>query len=225
VKKLAKLKRLTAPKWWPIERKTKKFTVAPRGPHSKKLSLPLLILIRDVFKFAETGKESKSIIKKGEILVDKRKIKDPKFGVGIFDVVEIPSLKKAWRSIPKNGLSFVEIPEKEKKLKICKIIDKKTLKGNKTQLNMNDGRNILTNEKYSTQDSLLIELPEQKIIEHIKFEKGSLVMVLGGKNAGKIAKIKEIEKNRVWLGEEKTFEVPKKLLIVIGKDKPMIKIE
>jgi len=225
VKKLAKLKRLAAPKWWPIKRKTKKFTVSPRGPHPKNLSLPLLILIRDVFKFAETGNESKSIIKKGEILVDKRKIKDPKFGVGVFDVIEIPAVKKAWRAIPKNGLSFIEIPEKEKKLKICKIVDKKTLKGNKIQLNMNDGRNILTNEKYSTQDSLLIELPEQKIIKHIKFEKGSIAMVLGGKNAGIIAKIKEIEKNRVWLGEEKTFEVPKKLLIVVGKDKNVIKLE
>ncbi|NIM47290.1 MAG: 30S ribosomal protein S4e [Candidatus Aenigmarchaeota archaeon] len=222
---MAKLKRLAAPKWWPIERKTKKFTVVSRGPHPKDLSLPLLILIRDVFKLAETGKESKSIIKKGEILVDNRKVKDPKFGVGIFDVIEIPALKKAWRAIPKNGLTFIEIPKKDKKLKICKIIDKKTLKGNKTQLNMNDGRNILTNKKYSTQDSLLIELPEQKIIEHIKFEEGSIAMVLRGKNAGIIAKIKEIEKNRVWLGEEKTFEVPKRLLIVVGKDKIMIKLE
>ncbi len=222
---MAKLKRLTAPKWWPIERKTKKFTVAPRGPHPKNLSLPLLILIRDVFKLAETGKEAKSIIKRGEVLVDGRKIKDPKFGVGIFDVIEIPTLKKVWRAIPKRGLSFIEIPEKEKKLKICKIIDKKTLKGNKIQLNLNDGRNILTNEKYSTKDSLLIEIPEQKIVEHIKFEKDSLAMVLGGKNAGKIAKIKEIEKNRVLLEGERTFEVPKKLLIIVGKDKPLIKLE
>jgi len=222
---LVKLKRLVAPKWWPIERKTKKFTVAPRGPHPKELSLPLLILIRDVFNFAETGKEAKSIIKRGEILVDGRKVKDPNFGIGIFDVIEIPSFKKAWRTIPKKGLSFIEISEKEKKLKICKIVDKKTLKKNKTQLNLNDGRNILTNEKYSTQDSLLIELPKQKIIEHIKFEKDSIAMVLGGKNAGIIAKIREIEKNRVLVGEEKTFEVPKKLLIVVGKDKPLIKLE
>ena len=225
MKMLKKLKRLGAPKWWPIERKTKKFTVAPRGPHPKNLSLPLSLLIRDVLKFAETGKEAKSIIKKGEVLIDGRKVKDPKFGVGIFDVIEILTFKKAWRAVPKNGLSFIEIPDKEKKLKICKIIDKKTLKGNKTQLNLNDGRNILTNEKYSTQDSLLVELPEQKIVEHIKFEKGSIAMILGGKNAGKVAKIKEIEKNRVWLEEEKTFEVPKKLLIVIGKDEPLIKLE
>jgi small subunit ribosomal protein S4e len=222
---LTRLKRLASPKWWPIERKIKKFTVPPRGPHKKNLSLPLQVLLRDTLKLAETGKEARTVIKKGEILIDGRKIKDPKFGVGIFDLIEIPSIKRFWRIIPKNGLSLIEIPENEKKLKICKIVDKKTLKGKRDQLNLNDGRNILTKEKYSTQDSLLIELPEQKIVDHIKFEKGSIAMVLEGRNAGKVSKIKEIEKNRVWLEDEKTYEVPKKLVIVVGRDKPIIKLE
>jgi len=224
VKKL-KLKRLAAPKWWPIKRKIKKFVVAPRGSHPKDFSIPLLVLIRDVFRLAETNREARKIIKKGEVLVDKKKRKDPKFAVGLFDVIEIPTLKKAWRAIPKRGLSFIEIPENEAKLKICKIINKKTLKGNKNQLNLSDGKNILTDEKYSTYDSLLIELPEQRIIDHLKFEKDSLVLVTRGKNAGKLAKIKIIEKNRVWLDNEKLFEIPKKLITVVGKDKPLIKLE
>ena len=213
-----------APKWWPIERKTKKFIAAPRGPHKRDLSIPLLVLLRDVLKLTEKEKEAKSVIKKGEVVIDGRKIKDPNYGIGIFDVVEIPSIRNIWRAIPRNGLSFIEISENEKKLKICKIIDKKTLKGNKNQLNLNDGRNILTNEKYPTNDSLLIELPEQKIIDHIKFEKGSTAVILGGKNAGKIDKIKEIEKNRVLIGTEDIFEVPKRLLIVVGRDRPLIKL-
>jgi len=95
VKKL-KLKRLVAPRWWPIERKTRKFIVSPRGPHPKDISIPLLVLIRDVFKLAETNKEARKIIKKGEILVDGRKMKDPKFGVGLLDTIEIPALKKVF---------------------------------------------------------------------------------------------------------------------------------
>jgi small subunit ribosomal protein S4e len=222
---MARLKRLAAPKWWPIKRKVKKFVVAPRGSHPKDFSLPLLVLIRDILKLAETNKEAKRIIKAGEVLIDNRKVKDPKFGIGLLDVIEIPSLKKSWRAIPQNGLSFIEISSKEAKLKICKIINKKTLKKNKNQLNLNDGRNILTEEKYSTHDSLLIEIPEQKIVEHLKFEEGSLVLVTGGKNAGKMAKIKIIERNRVWLDNEKLFEIPKKMVIVVGKDKPVIKLE
>ena len=117
---MARLKRLAAPKWWPIERKTKKFIVSPRGSHPKISSLPLLVLIRDVLKLAETSKEAKNIIKRGEVLIDGRKRKDHKFGVGPFDVIEIPSLKKIWRAIPKKGLKFIEIPKTEVKLKICK---------------------------------------------------------------------------------------------------------
>ena len=108
-------------------------------------------------------------------------------------------------------------------VKICKIVDKKTLKGNKNQLNLNDGRNMLTKEKYSTCDSLLIELPQQKVVDHLKFEKGSTVMVTEGSNAGKLAKIKTIEKDRLWLDDGKQFEIPKRLVIVVGRGQPKIK--
>jgi len=222
---MAILKRIAAPKWWPIQRKTKKFIVSVRGPHPKNLSIPLLVFVRDIIRIAETNKEARIAIKKGEILIDGRKIKDIKYGIGLLDTVEIPALKKSWRAIPKNGLSFIEIPDKEAKLKICKIVDKKTLKGNKIQLNLHDGRNVLTNENYSTHDSLLIESPTQKIVDHIKFDEGSLALVFGGKNAGKIAKIKKIEGGRIWLGDEKAFEVPKNLTIVVGKKEPLIKLE
>jgi len=222
---MTRLKRLFAPKWWPIERKNKKYTFAPRGAYKRELSLPLLLFVRDVLKLAENRKEAWNVIKKGEILVDGRKRKDPNFGLGLFNVIEIPSVKKTWRAVPKNGLSFIEIPENESKLKLCKIVDKKSLKGNKTQINLNDGRNILTNEKYSTYDSLLIQVPEQKIVDHIKFAEKSVCMIFKGKNAGMIGKIKTIEKDRILMDNEKTVEVPKDFVIVVGRDEPLIKLE
>jgi small subunit ribosomal protein S4e len=222
---MTRLKRIAAPKWWPIEKKTKKFIIVSRGSYLREFSLPLLVFIRDVLKIAENKKEALAIIKKGEVLVDGRKRKDPKFGIGLFNVIEFPSLKKTYRAIPKRGLSFIEIPEKEAKLKICKIVNKKSLKGNKNQINLNDGRNILTNEKYSTYDSLLIEVPEQKIVDHIKFAENSTCMIFKGKNAGKIGKIKTIEKDRVLIGNEKTIEVPKDFVIVVGREQPLIKLE
>lgn len=220
-----RLKRLAAPRWWPIERKVKKFIVAPRGPHSKELSLPLLVIIRDILKLAETGKEAATIIKKGEVLVDGKKRKDPNYGVGPMDVLEIPSISKSWRAVPQNGLKFIETSGDDSKLKICKILDKKVLKGGKIQLNLDGGKNILTDKKLSTNDSLLIEIPSQKIIEHIKFEQGSLVFITSGKNAGKISKIKDIEKQhkRIWLEEGE--EVSIKSIIVVGKDNPLIKLK
>lgn len=216
-------KRISTPKWYPIERKTKKFVTTIRGPHG--IAIPLQVLVRDIFKLAETAREARIIIKKGQILVDGKKRKDPKFGVGLLDVIEIPNLRKAWRVLFKDGFDFVETSGEDSKLKICKIIDKTILKGAKTQLNLNDGKNILTDKSFSTDDSLLIKIPDHEIVDHLKFEKGAVVLVTGGKNAGTIAKIKEIEKNRVWLEQEKkTFEVPKDYVIVVGKEKPLIKL-
>ena len=176
-------------------------------------------------KFGETANEAKMIIKKGEVLIDGKKRKDQKYGVGLFDSIEIPSMNKAWRAVPKDGLDFIEIPTKEAKLKICRIVNKKTLKGNKNQLNLSDGRNLITDKKYSTYDSLLIQLPEQKIVDHIKFEKGCMVIVIGGKRSGELAKVKSIDNNRLWLDDKEPFEIPKDMVIAVGKDKPMIKIE
>ncbi len=220
-----RLKRLAAPKWWPIERKTKKFVIAPRGPHQKELSLPLLVILRDVLKLVETNREARSIIKKGEIFVDGKKRKDPKHGVGPMDIIEIPSISKSWRAVPQNGLKFVETKGDDSKLKICKILDKRVLKGGKIQLNLDGGKNILTSKKVSTNDSLLIEIPSQKIVKHIKFDKGSLVLITSGKKAGKISTIKEIEKQhkRVWL--EDGGEVSIKSIIVVGKETPLIKLK
>ena len=222
---MTRLKRIASPKWWPIERKTKKFVIVPRGPYLREFSLPLVVFLRDVLKIAETRKEASLIIRKGEIIIDGKKRRDPNFGIGLFNNIEIPLLKKVYRAIPKKGLSFIEVPEKEAKLKICKIIDKKTLRGKKTQINLNDGRNILTNENYPTQDSLLIELPEQKIIDHIKFAENSTCIIFKGKNAGKIGKIKAIEKDRILMGDEKTIEVPKDFVMAVGREQPLIKLE
>lgn len=188
------------------------------------MSLPLLVLIRDVFKIVETAKEAKTIIKKGDVLVDGKKRKDPHYGIGLFDVVEIPILNKVWRAVPKNGLSFIEIPKEESNIKICKIIDKKSLRGNKIQLNLHDGKNIITDKKYSTNDSVLVEFPELKIVDHFKFDNNSLGIVIGGKNAGIVTKINKVERNRVWMGIEKTFEVPKNLVMIVGNKEAAIKI-
>jgi small subunit ribosomal protein S4e len=220
------MKRLASPKWWPIERKTKKFVAVPRGPHQKEYSLPLVILIRDVLKLAETGREARNIIKSGKVFVDGKARRDPNLGIGYLDVIEIPEIKKAWRVSPKNNFSLIEIDDP--KYRICKIIDKKILKGNKTQLNLDCGKNILTEKKFSTKDSILIKLPEQTIENHLKFENGSLALVMRGKNIGKIAKIKkiELEKNRAILEAGKDgFEVPVDFITIVGREKPLIKLE
>lgn len=226
-----KLKRLLAPKFWKVPKKVRKWVVSPRpGPHKKFESIPLQIILRDILKIAETGKEAKGIIKKGEILIDGRARKDQAYPVGLFDSIAIPRVKKFYRVIPKEkGLELKEIPEQESKLKICKIVNKKTLKGGKIQLNLHDGRNLIAENIYKPGDSLLIELPSQKILQHIKLEEGNLAIVTKGKNSGKIVRIKEIirgmKMNKVIceLGDKK-IEAIKDFIMVIGKENPLVSL-
>lgn len=189
------LKRYSIPKYWKLAKKEQKYVVSPRpGPHKKYECIPLIVVLRNVLGIFETAKEAKTEIKKGEILVDKKARKDTHYPVGFMDVVEIPSMKKHYRvNVNKAGLVIEETGPAESDKKLCRIQDKKILKGGITQLNLHDGRNILTEKKiYNTNDSILIEVPSQKIVKHFKFEKNSHAIVVSGKNKGVKGKVKEI---------------------------------
>jgi small subunit ribosomal protein S4e len=198
-------------------------------------------LLRDVFGVVDTGKHAKRIIKSGEVLVDGKPRKDQKYSAGFMDSVEIPKMKKSYRIIiTKKGLELVEIPAKEKNLKLCKIRGKHILKDGVLQLNLHDGRTVRVKVKdpkkpkedvYKTGDSLLIELPSQKIANHIKMEKGNLVLITGGKNKGNLATIKEVittrsrEPNKLICEKDnKNFETIKDYVFVVGTKKPVISL-
>jgi small subunit ribosomal protein S4e len=203
------LKRYSIPKYWKLGKKEDTFVVSPRpGPHKKSECIPLLIVLRNVLKMSETSKEAKSSIKKGDILVDKKVRKDPNYPVGLMDVIEIPKVKKFYRvSVDRRGLLLEEIGPSQADKKLCRVQNKRTLKGGIIQLNLHDGRNILTEKNiYRPNDSLLIEISTQKILKHYKFDKNSPAIVISGKNIGVKGNVKDIfdrksmlESNRVVL--------------------------
>ena len=189
------LKRYSIPKYWKMRKKERKFVIAPRpGPHRKLECIPLRVLLRDVLKLCSDAGEADDAIRKGEIIVDKKPRKDPAYPVGLMDVIEIPKTHKCYRvSVDKHGLSLEEIKHEEAEKKLCRIQDKRKIRGGLIQLNLHDGRNVLTqNNDYRPNDSLLIELPGQKILEHFQFDRNSPAMIIAGKNLGAKGKIKEI---------------------------------
>lgn len=224
------LKRLAAPATWKIPRKTFKFVVKPSpGPHAKERCLPLLIVVRDFIKLTRYAREAKKAIKKGEILVDGAKRKDYKFPVGLMDIIEIPKIKKFYRvSIDRRGrISLVETNENERNLKICKINNKTYVKGGRIQLNLHDGRNILVDkDTYEKNSSLLITVPDQKIKKYLPLKQGMTAFVLGGKYKGQIARIAEIREKEIVLKNERneSFIAPVEKIIVVGEDKPELKV-
>ncbi|MCZ7398479.1 MAG: S4 domain-containing protein [Candidatus Methanoperedens sp.] len=91
-------KRVAAPTSWPITRKTHHWVVgANAGSHSKGTGIPLLVVVRDMLKIANTSKEAKTIINEGNILVDGVERTNYKHMVGLFDIVSIPTTNEYYR--------------------------------------------------------------------------------------------------------------------------------
>ena len=184
-------KRLSAPKTYKIPRKVYKWEVKPSpGPHNKN-AVPLLIVVRDYLQLADTAREARRIIANGEILVDGVPRKDYKFPVGLFDVIKIPKLNKSYRIVFDEKGRYVPIEIEDDNLKLYKIVNKTMIKGGRIQLNLFDGTNILGDNSYKTKDSILVEIPEKKIVDRLPFEIGALVMITGGTHAGEIGRVKD----------------------------------
>jgi small subunit ribosomal protein S4e len=227
------LKRFKAPKHWPIHPKENKWTTKPNaGPHAIEESLPLLLIVRDILGVADNAREAKRIINNGEILVDGRARKDYKFPVGFMDVIEIPKTESIYRVLPdeKGRLILHSIVAENKEFKLCKITDKTTIAGGKTQLNLHDGRNYITDEQCKVGDVVILKVPDQEVSEVIKFEKGTIGLITGGKHIGEIGRIKEINitkssmPNTVEMETEdkKVFLTLKDYVFVIGKEESAI---
>lgn len=201
------LKRLAAPPFWPIGVKEYKWTTRPSsGPHPTKRSIPLLILVRDVFHHAKTAHEARAIIKEGRVKVDGRVRKDRKFSVGLMDVVEVGDESFRILPHPKRGLMPHGIGAEEKGFKVCQVVGKTILGGGNLQLNMHDGTNILVRTKdptrtfedsYGLFDSLKLSIPDHDILGHIRLGEKAYVMVIGGRNTGRHGKVAKVEPRKI----------------------------
>ena len=149
------------------------------------------------------------------------------------DVIELEGITDVYRLVPYNGhlLESIKINAAEKSKKLVQVKSKTTSKGGKIQLGFHDGRTIITDINANINDTCLLQIPEQKILDVIKFEKNSQVIVTRGINAGRIGTINEIKQGTFTLPkrinlliDDKMIEIPADITMVIGKEKPIIQI-
>lgn len=194
------LKRLVAPRSWPIKRKEHKWITRPNsGPQPLKKCVTLNLVLKNMLKYAKTTREAKMILNQGKVLVNKAARKDQKFPIGIMDVIEVPEIKQHFRMVYTKQGKFMLTPitKEEASLRPSKIIKKTTLKGGKTQLNLDDGTNMIVDkDHYKVNDTLIVELGKgkDKIKKHLKFEKGATIYLTDGKHIGSKGTIEGIQR-------------------------------
>lgn len=207
------IKRNTIPKTWPLERKGTKYLIRPE--HGFSNGIPVLIVLREILQVVQNRKEAKRVLLEGKIKVNGKIIKEEKFPLTMFDVLSIEG-KNLRMGFENKKFSFKEISGKEAEEKTVKVIGKKLLSGKRIQVNLSDGRNMITNEKITIGSSVVLGLKENKIRKIHETKKGGKIMVLKGKHLGKEGKIEEIEEDMATInfGEEKS-KVKLENLIVI----------
>ena len=230
-----KLKRQMSPLFWKINRKEKRFVITVRpGSHPKNNSIPSAVLLRDTLNIVNTLREAKSSIYGGKVKVDGVIQKSLHHSIGLMDVVELENANDIYRLVPKNGQTLfpIKINKNEKSKKLVRVKSKTSISGGRTQLGFHDGRTVITDTSVNVGDTCLLQIPEQKILDVIKFEKNSQVIIIKGTNAGRVGTINEIKEGTFTLPkrislliDENTVDIPTNITMAICKEKPIIQIE
>jgi len=236
-----RLKRLAAPKSFIIPRKGWKFVPSPRpGPHPKDESIPLLIIIRDYLKHASTALEAEKIIKMRKVLIDGRYVTEPRYPVGLMDVISLPETNENYRVIPiyKRGLSLVAISENEAEFKLGMIVRKTMVNGGAIQFTLHDGRNLLFKnpsievKSIPVGDTFKIGLPGQEFLAHIGLREGNYGLVIAGSRSGIHGKIIKIDKTPKYPAKPLVqieshvgiVSTILKYVMVVGEEEPWLKL-
>ncbi len=214
------LKRIAAPRTWQLARKSATFTLRPfPGGHGFEMGLALGSVLRDHLHLTRTMNEVQKMLHANEVLVDGKRKKDRRTLVGLFDIIGIPKISKQFQVglDSKGRLIVTEIDAKVASMKVCRVIGKTVLKGGKIQLNLYDGKNILTKKDVKVGDSVVITLPQHEIQKVLPLKVGAKIFLTHGKHAGTSGTLKELDLKsaRYELEDGTSIETARRYLFVV----------
>ena len=179
------LKRQEVPKKWPIKRKGSVYVVRPSS--NLRNGMPLMIVLRDLLNIAQNRREVKRALHVKDIFINGRFPKDEKQAVLLFDVVTVKPMNKSYIvNLSKNGkFEMSQIKDSESHKKVAKVVNKKTLRGKRLQINLSDGNNFISDKKEcKINDSAVVNFKDKKIEKYLPLKEKSPVIIFDGKHAG-----------------------------------------
>ncbi len=229
------LKRINAPKVRKTARKgdTWSVTTSP-GPHEAEKSIPLAVALRENLGLAQTLKEARKILGKGNISVDGKIRKNPNFPLGFMDVLNVEKADQTWRVLyDDKGYLVLNKVDDEEDFKLGKVLDKHPYKGGKYQLSLHDGKSIIGDfEDIEVGETVRLTLPDLELSDSFSCEEGNKVLIIGGTNVGKVGEIEEVfggegpSPTQVEISSNgEKFQSPEKYVFVIGEDSSVISLE
>ena len=191
-------KRIRAPKSWLMDKMGGVFAVRPsEGPHALRESIPLQVVLRDKLHFARTGREVDVILhqKEGLVHVDKKVRRNPKYPVGIMDVIDLPKVGAAYRVLydVKGRFVFTKLKKAEAAFKLCKIEKKSVGANGVTYLVTHDGRTLrFAGKEVSLNDTVKLNLESGEVGERMPMAVNNVAFIVNGSNRGRVGVISHI---------------------------------
>lgn len=215
------LKRVSVPKTWNLPRKLYTFIVRPSGYLES--ALPVAVILKEILGLAKTRAEAKKIVNSGAVSLDGSAIKNDRLPVGLMSVISVGGKDYRMLLNSRGKLFLKALSTKESSIKLCKIISKTTLKGNKLQIGFHDGRTMLTEKKdMKLNDTIAFKLPEFTIHSHLKLEKNAKAYLTGGSSVGKTGTVESVSGFVTLKLDGKTIEAGKENIFVIGSESELI---
>ncbi|MGC8601343.1 MAG: S4 domain-containing protein [Thermoprotei archaeon] len=211
------------PSSWPRGGKSVRFLTKPRpGPHSTEYSLPLVMLVRDVFGLASTAREAKISIISGKVSVNGKIRREEKFPVGPFDIISVESYG-SYCILPRKGIGLYPVPYTGPRYL---RVERKIVHAGKYQLGFHDGSNILIPKDnpfsgVKVGSTLIFEAQGDNWVpkEELPLKEGCLVVVVGGKNEGVMGTVSFVAEDQVNIStsQGQTFQTSKDHVYVVDQ--------
>lgn len=184
------MKRLNAPKHWMLSKLGGIFAPKPSaGPHKSRECLPLSLILRNRLKYALTRKESLMIVMKKSVLVDSKVRTDLNFPAGFMDVIQLKETEDSYRLLYDTKGRFIlhKISKEEASYKLARVVNDGTTAKSIPYVVTHDGRTIrYPDPLVKVFDTVKIDLKTGKIVDFLKFETGNTVIIVKGRNTGRI---------------------------------------
>jgi len=194
------LKRLNAPSHWMLDKLGGVFAPKPsQGPHKERECLPLALILRNRLKYALTFKETNSILMNRLIKIDGKVRTDKCYPAGFMDVIDIEKTDEHFRLVydSKGRFTLHRITKEEAQYKLGRVKHCRLGEKGIPFVVLHDGRTIrYPDPMIKVNDTCVVDIASNKITDFIKYDVGAMVMVTGGRNAGRVGTLVRREKHK-----------------------------
>ncbi len=187
------MKALNTPLYFGVERKGNVYvTKQSPGRFKLSMSIPLLLALDRIETGARNHSELREVIKGGSVKVNYKTVTDPRYPVGLNDIIELAGSGKVYRAgISKVAKFIMDELEGAPKSRMQKVVGKFKAKGNKPMIRLYDGTVISYGDNVNVNDTVEVD-ERNKVLKVTKISVDSKCFVYAGVHVGTTGTIKAL---------------------------------